>query len=128
MKILGVDFGQKKVGVAISAGFISEPLKTIHYKTKESLYRQLISIINNNQIQKVVIGLPGGALDKEIRLFGGRLAKLSNAQVFYHDETLSTREATSLAISSGMKRSKRKRNEDAYAAAVVLQSYLDTHV
>ncbi|MEK7188308.1 MAG: Holliday junction resolvase RuvX [Patescibacteria group bacterium] len=125
---MGIDFGKKKVGVAIASGFISEPLKTVRYRNMETLYQEIIKIVKSNDVAKIVVGLPGGVLDKEIRLFGGQLSKLSNAQVFYHDETLSTKEANSLAISSGMKRSKRKRNEDAHAAAVVLQSFIDTHV
>lgn len=122
MKILGVDYGRKKIGLAIADGSLSEPLRVIRYKDIKILSEQLQKIIRENKIEKVVVGISEGEMGEESKKF----AEIIGAETF--DETLSTYNAQELSREGNVGRKKRKNLEDAYAASVMLQSYLDTYV
>lgn len=122
MKILGVDYGRKKIGLAIADGSLSEPLRVIRYKDIKILSEQLQKIIRENKIEKVVVGISEGEMGEESKKF----AEIIGAETF--DETLSTYNAQELSREAKVGRKKRKNLEDAYAASVMLQSYLDTYV
>ena len=62
---------------------------------------------------------------KETRMFGKRLKDKANLPVIYQDETLSTHDAQDLSIKAGIKRKKRRSLEDAFSAAIILQSYME---
>lgn len=119
MKILGVDYGRSKIGLAMADGSLAYPLKVIHFGTPEEAFKKIKEEIEKENIEKVVVGVSEGAMGEESKQF----AKLLNAETF--DETLSTYEAQELSKQSGIKRKKRKEMEDAYAATVMLQNYLD---
>lgn len=119
MKILGIDYGRKKIGLAISEGMLAEPYEVIRYKDTKILSEQLQKIIQENDIRKVVVGISEGEIGEESKKFAERI----NAETF--DETLSTHSAQELSRKARMSRKKRKDFEDAYAAAVMLQSYLE---
>lgn len=126
--ILGIDFGLKKVGTAIGEGLISEPYKVIRYLSPDSLISELKKIIETEKIEKVVVGVSEGEMAGKSREFIENLKTNLTIPVTEFDETLSTREAIELGIEAGMKRSKRKKMEDAIAAAIMLQNYLDNRI
>ena len=78
-------------------------------------------------VKTVVVGDPGGKMVKTIKVFCEKLRQKINIPVVLWDETLSTKDAQARSIEAGIKRSKRKKLEDAFAATIMLQSYLDTH-
>jgi len=125
MKILGIDYGRKKIGVAISdvvTGLV-EPIGTAgNFKF---LILNFKSIFNDPMIKKIVVGIPDGKMDVEIKEFGARLKKETGLPVEFFDETLTTHDAQRLLIASGRKRKLRKEKEDAVAAAIMLQYYLE---
>ena len=127
MKILGIDYGRKKIGVAIGdmvTGLV-EPIGTAgNFKF---LILNFKSIFTDPTIKKIVVGIPDGKMDVEIKEFGARLKKETGLPVEFFDETLTTQEAQRLLIIGGGKRKLRKKKEDAMAAAVMLQYYLETH-
>lgn len=124
MKILGIDYGRKKVGLAVAEGFLAEPLKVIRYKEVGSLMEEITRIVKEGKIEKVVVGKSEGKMGKESEDFSLALKRSFQIPVETFDETLSTQEAQRLSIDAGIKSSKRKRLEDAYAAAVMLNNYL----
>lgn len=124
MAILGVDWGEAKVGVAIAVGTLSEPLKVIRYKDLSTLLNELKGIIEKEKIERVVVGISEGKSRKKAQEFSKALKDALLIPVETYDETLSTYEAQRKAYESGIKRKKRKALEDAYAASVMLQSYL----
>jgi len=128
MKILGVDYGRRKIGVAVgdSGTKLVEPIKVLP-NLQFTIYN-LQAIINNQDIKKIVMGVPYGRMDSEVKTFGERLQKLTGMEVEYFDETLSTKDAQRVLIESGGKRKRRKKKEDAVAAAVMLQWYLETRL
>lgn len=120
MKILGIDYGRRKIGIAISQGTLSEPLYVIRYKDTEKMIAHIKRIIEKQKVEKVVVGVSEGEMGLESKEF----AKNFNADTF--DETLSSKDAIAMSIASGMGRKKRKEMEDAFAASIMLQNYIDS--
>lgn len=125
MNILGIDYGRKKIGLAIANEFLAEPFRVIRYENINKLKNILKKIIKELKIEKVVIGISEGEMGKESHNFSLDLSKIIDVPVETFDETLSTYEAKRLSIESGMGRKKRKFKEDAFAASIMLQSYID---
>lgn len=114
--------------MAFSEGRLTEPYKVIRYKDIKILSEKLQKIIKENNIEKIIVGLSEGKMAEETKAFARKLNKEISLPIEYFDETLSTYEAQRLAQEAGMKRKKRKEFEDAFAAAVMLQSYLENYV
>lgn len=128
MNLLGIDYGRAKVGIAISSGSLAEPLKTIRYSDTDRLFNQIGEILKLQNIDSVVIGLSEGKMLIETKNFGKALQEQLKVKVEYFDETLTSSDAQKLAQAAGIKRKKRKSMEDAYAAALMLQGYLDNRL
>lgn len=125
MNYLGIDYGRRKVGLAVSNGILAEPFQVIRYENIDKLRNILRKIIIEEKIEKVIVGVSEGKMGNESKIFSLDLANIINIPVEIFDETLSTHDAQELSIKSGMSRKKRKLNEDAFAATVMLQSYID---
>ena len=120
MKILGIDYGRRKIGLSISDGKLAEPYQVIRYKDNEKMLAHIKRIIERQKIEKVVVGVSEAEMGEESEKF----AKIFGAET--HDETLSTHEAQELSKQTGMSRKKRKEMEDAFAASIMLQNYIDS--
>ena len=125
MKILGIDYGRKKIGIAFSEGKLANPLGSVKNSGWLEFKENLGKIIAQEKIGKVVIGISEGQMGKETREFGEKLKREIPVLIEFFDETLSTQEAQRLSRETGMSRKKRQGLEDAFAACVMLQSYLD---
>ena len=132
MKYLGLDLGTKTLGLAITdaLGIISSPYKVIRYDNINSLIDELLIIIKNENIKELVLGLPknmnnslGFAAERSLN-FKSELEKKCNLPIHLVDERLSTMEAENILISSDTSRQKRKKVIDAYAASIILDTYL----
>lgn len=122
IKILGIDYGRKKIGLARAEGSLAEPWKVIKVDNFEEAVAKVLQVLKVLQVGKVIVGVSEGKMGKESEKFAERIG----AETF--DETLSTHEARDLSIEAGIGRKKRYEFEDAYAACVMLQSYLDNYV
>lgn len=118
-KILGIDYGRSKIGLCIADGPLAEPFKVIRYSNRQSLIEEIKKIIEKENIEKVVVGVSEGKMAEESRSF----AEEFKAETF--DETLTSQDAQSLSIQAGINRKKRHEMEDAFAATIMLQNYLD---
>jgi len=125
MRYLGIDFGLRHVGLAIADGPLSEPLGEKKYTVPDKLFNYLKRLCEEQSIDKIVIGLPEGQLAEVIKKFGTNLVSLTNKEVIYQDETLSSQEAKSKLIAAGAPQKKRRLDHRA-AAALILQEFLDT--
>ncbi len=103
--ILGVDFGLKNIGLAISEGFIAEPLKTVHSLS------EIKKIAGDLKIAKIIVGISEGKSRRLAEEFGNDLKNVLGLPVEFVDETLTSHEA-------GQKNHSK-------AAAIILQRYLD---
>ena len=122
MKYLGLDYGQAKIGLAISEGSIASPYAVIPVN---SWQLQLKNIIKKEGIDIIIIGVSENKIGEETKKFAREVTKVLNIKVELFDETLTTKEALKSMISSGRSQKYRKEMEDAVAAAVILQGYLD---
>jgi putative holliday junction resolvase len=124
--LIGIDYGIKKVGIALADGPLSEPHSVIRVESFDDAIGKVATLVEQLQPEKLVVGLSEGEMAKESRKFGSVLLQLTKIPVVFQDETLSSWEAQRKSIEAGKKRKKRKEMEDAYAACVMLQNYLDS--
>jgi putative Holliday junction resolvase len=122
MKMLGIDYGRKKIGLAVSEGVLSQPWKVLMVNDFKDAVKKVLQEIQLLKAEKLIVGISEGEMGEESKEF----AKKIGAETF--DETLSTHSAQELSMQANVPRKKRKDLEDAYAAAVMLQSYLDNYV
>lgn len=128
MNILGIDYGRRKIGLSWASGSFAEPYKVVHYKDTNELYKLLRKITEELEIEKIILGVSEGEMAIEITNFAKVLKKELRIGVEFFDETLSSRDAQALSMHAGIKRKRRKEMEDAYAATIMLQGYLDNNL
>lgn len=133
LRILGLDFGEKRIGVAISdeLGLTAQGVSTIVRKNNKQVMEELKQVINRYQAERIVVGYPlrldgseGIQCDK-INHFGRFLETAFGLPVIKWDETLSTKEAEDILRESSVHWRKRRQVVDKLAATLILQSYLD---
>jgi putative Holliday junction resolvase len=133
MGTMGLDVGQKRIGVAIAAseGLLAIPIDVIERTGEEVDLKAILALINEWGIDRVVVGLPhsmDGSIGKqaeEVVAFSKALSQRISVPVDTWDERLSTVASERLMRDTGMKGDKRKAHRDAMAAAIILQGYLD---
>lgn len=128
MKTLGIDYGRSKIGIAIGVNSFAEPLKVIRYKDIKILSEEIKNIVKIEKIDKVIIGISEGAMAEEIKDFVSAIRYcLLSIRCEVYDETLTSKDAQRLSMEAGVHQKKRRLMEDAYAAAIMLQNYLDSN-
>lgn len=125
--MLAIDYGRKKIGLAVADGSLAEPLSVIRFEKEGEALKKVEKVVKVDKVGKVVIGVSEGKMGEETRAFGQKLEKQLGIPIVFQDETLSTKEAQELAIKAGIKRKKRQELSDAYSATLILQAYLDSH-
>lgn len=124
MKYLGIDYGLKRVGLAISEGELASSLKVITVSGLADAVSKIKKAALENRIDKIVVGMPEGETAKLVEKFINAL-KRAGLEVEEADETLSSQNASKLMIEMGLSKKKRSRS-DAQAAAEILQQFLDS--
>jgi len=133
MRYLGLDIGDRWIGVAVSdpSGKLASPL-TIIGRTKDMADLEAIgSIIEQNDVGRIIVGLPrsmNGSLGRQaekVQEFTDQLRRHVEVPMEFRDERLTTVSANRLMRESSTKKSKTKARDDAIAAALILQSFLD---
>ena len=139
MRILGLDYGSKTVGVAVSdpLGLTAQRVETIWRKQENKLRRTLARIEElaaEYKVERIVVGLPknmnntmGERAEKSLE-FKEMLEKRTSLPVVMWDERLTTVEAERTLMEAGVRRENRKEYLDSIAAVLILQGYLDSLV
>ncbi len=136
MRIMGLDYGSKTVGVAVSDELLltAQPVETIERKSENKLRRTLARIeelIDSYGVSFIVLGYPKNMDNSEgfraqaTEEFKETLERRTGLEVFLQDERLSTVESERVLMEQGVRRENRKRYVDKLAASVILQGYLD---
>lgn len=137
MRVLGLDFGSKTVGVAVSDALMitAQPVETITRKDENKLRQTLARIeqlAKEYEVDKIVLGMPknmnntlGERAEKTIA-FKENLERRSGIEVILWDERLTTQAAEQVLIESNVRRENRKEYIDKIAAVFILQGYLDS--
>lgn len=134
MRVLGLDFGTRRVGAAISdhRGKIATPLEVYERRDRARDGGHFQQLVKEHEIEGIVVGLPlhtGGGEGTSAALareWGQWLAEVTGLPVDYHDERYTSLEAEEILREAGIRHPKRRGKRDMLAAQVMLQSYLDT--
>jgi putative Holliday junction resolvase len=134
MRTLGLDIGKRRIGVAVSdpLGMVARPVETLHSVSLNKDVAYIAELAKSLEAEKVVMGDPihmsgdPSPMSGRARKFGDLLAEVSGLPVVYWDERLTTVEAQRILQDSGVQPRKARQQIDAVAAAVILQSYLNT--
>ena len=136
MRILGLDYGSKTVGVAVSdpLGFTAQGVEIIRRKSENKMRQTLARIeelIAQYQVEEIVLGLPknmnntlGDRAEKSLEL-KETLERRTGLPVVMWDERLTTVSANRVLMETGVRRENRKEHVDEIAAVLILQGYLD---
>jgi putative Holliday junction resolvase len=131
--LLGIDFGNVRVGLAISDPDrkIAFPLETYTRRNREHDARYFREVTEAEEIGQIVVGLPvhldgrEGSKALEARRFGQWLGEVTNLPIVFWDERFTTVEAEGYLWSAGLTHKRRKARRDQVAAQIMLQSFLD---
>jgi putative Holliday junction resolvase len=124
-RLLGIDTGERRIGVAVSEGQVAVPLTIIEHVNRAADLRVICELAGRERAEAIVIGLPlapDGGEGEQARLarrFGEQLAALQPLPVVYQDERLTTLDV------ADARASRRNKPIDDLAAAAILQRYLD---
>lgn len=132
MKIMAVDYGDARTGLAVCdrTETLASPVGVLQEKSMAKAAEKIVYASREFEVGMVVLGLPvnmdgsEGARAKKSRKLGGILEGILDIPVVYWDERNTTKSAAALLSDAGVFGDKRKRTEDAVAAAVILDSYL----
>ncbi|HCO28010.1 MAG TPA: Holliday junction resolvase RuvX [Lachnospiraceae bacterium] len=138
MRIMGLDYGTKTVGVALSDALLitAQPVETIERKSANKLrqtFARIEQLIDENEVSLIVLGYPknmnntAGERAEATEKFREDLMRRTGLSVVLWDERLTTVEAERILMESSVRRENRKEVIDKMAAAIILQSYLDAH-
>jgi putative Holliday junction resolvase len=133
MRVLGLDIGDKRIGVALSdpQGLLAGALTIIERRDSAADIQAILNLVEKHGVERIVIGLPRsldgsiGQQAKRVQAFAKMLGQKVDVPVESWDERLSTVAAERLLIEVGARRAKRKKQRDAIAASFILQGYLD---
>jgi len=135
MRILGIDYGRKRVGLAVSdeAAFLARPLDPyLRTRSLQKDLERLAGIAREFEARTIVVGLPlnmdatKGEMALEVEDFVARLQAVSKIDVVVSDERLTSTEAERVLLEGNVKRKDRRQLRDGLAATLILQGYLDS--
>jgi putative Holliday junction resolvase len=134
MRILALDHGTKRIGVAVSdeLKMIAQPLEFIPAEPFADFLRRLKELLHEKQVELLIVGLPRnmngsyGPAALKVQDFVAALRNAITVPIQTWDERLTTTQANRLLLLGNVRRQKRKEKVDQMAAAILLQSYLDS--
>jgi len=132
MRILGIDYGDRRIGLAISdpMGIIAHGLPTLKNASEEQVLREIGAIIREREVEEIVLGLPRNMNDtlgpqaQKVMKFAEKLTPLGKP-VHLADERLTSERARRVMDEAGFSFARQRRSVDRMAAQFILQTYLD---
>ncbi|MFT4688516.1 MAG: Holliday junction resolvase RuvX [Verrucomicrobiia bacterium] len=133
MRVLGLDYGSKRVGVALSdeLQMIAQPLEFILAKPFDEFLKRLKELLTSQNVETIVVGMPRnmngtyGPAAESAKSFANKIGAEVSQPIRTWDERLTSVEANRILIAGNVRRGKRKEKVDKMAAAILLQSFLD---
>ncbi|GBD92761.1 putative Holliday junction resolvase [bacterium BMS3Abin05] len=134
-RILGIDFGRRRMGIAISdpMRIVAQGLETITYHSSKDLWDKLEAVLTRYEIEKIVVGIPLNLNGSEsdisllVKKFSELLTKRFKIPVEFWDERFTSKTAQETLIQMGKSPGRNKKKVDQIAAVLILQNYLDRH-
>ena len=131
MKILGIDYGQKRIGLAMAQNAMAFPFKTLEKSTRDKLFADLVAIIESEGVEAIVLGLP---LDmngeetlttRQVLNFRDSLARRTELPIHLVNEALTSFDARQRLHEAGVPQRRHKEMLDQMAAVCILETYLE---
>ncbi|MFC2010499.1 Holliday junction resolvase RuvX [Chloroflexota bacterium] len=130
---MGLDIGDRRIGVALSdsTGILASPLTVIDRTDDSQAIQAIIDIIEQHGVEQIIAGLPRsmdgsiGQQAEKVQAFVRNLSGQTQVPIEFRDERLTTVSAKRLMRESRGKKTRKKARDDAIAAALILQGYLD---
>ncbi len=131
MKLIGIDYGKRRIGLAITdeTGQFVRSLPTLDRKTSPRYVSALRTLIEQERVSQIVVGLPldscdlDTAMSQEVRAFAARLEREAGLPVHFVDESLSSKRAHDILRNRKKKHRRNKENIDAVAACLILEAH-----
>ncbi len=135
MRVLAIDHGSKRIGLAISdpLGMIAQPLEFVPAEPFSAFLERLKSILQGKEVELILVGMPRnmdgsyGPAALKVQEFVAVLKEAVVTPIQTWDERLTSAQANRFLIEANVRRQDRKAKVDKTAAAILLQSYLDAH-
>ena len=135
-KFLALDLGEKRIGVALSDGLkmVAQAHEVFSRTSRKADFAHIAALVQTNNVSRIVVGLPisldgsEGAMAKWARDYGRDLGETLNITIAFWDESFTSEMAAESMAAQGYSRKKMKGKLDAVAAALILQSYMDSDV
>lgn len=132
MRYMGLDIGERRIGVAISdeCGFTSQPLGVVHRSDLQTELETIKNLVDRHDVSTVVVGLPRnmngtlGPQAEKVLLYVDELVRVLPIRVVTWDERLTTMQVERLLISANVRRKRRKEVVDKLAASLILEGYM----
>lgn len=129
-KIMGLDVGTKRIGVSLSdpMHIIAQPNCVIQRTSDDIAIQKIVEICNNNQVEKIVIGLPknmNGTIGPQAQNCIDFADRLKDFEIIFEDERLTSHQAETILKDLNKKYTKDKGQVDIKSACIILQQYLD---
>ncbi len=133
MRILGLDIGDRRIGVALSdpGGILATPLTILESRNADKNIEAIIALLKQHEVGQIIAGMPLsmdgsiGLQAEKVQAFVEKLKQQTNIPVVLRDERLTTYSAQVLMREARPEKKKKKSRDDAIAAALILQGYLD---
>lgn len=132
MRIIGLDWGEARIGVAVSdpLGISAQPLE--HMENNDKIFMGIKALVEKFEAEEIVVGLPRmmdgsfGIAATKVEKFCATLSKDIDIKITLWDERLTTRMAERSLAGSGISRKKARKTIDSSSASLILQSYMDS--
>jgi putative Holliday junction resolvase len=134
-RILALDLGKKRIGMAVSdeLGITAQGLPTLERRNKRTDFANLAAVVRQNNIRQIVLGLPLRMSGEEgtqadwVRAFAAELQVHIDVPIDLRDERWTSKQAERVLMGSGIRNQDRKPAIDRISAVILLQDYLDSH-
>jgi putative Holliday junction resolvase len=134
MRVLAIDYGTVRIGLAISdeLGMIAQPLEFVPAEPLVKVFERLVELIREKNVELLLVGMPRnmdgtyGPAAEKVNAFVEALRAIVTVPIKTWDERLTSAQANRMLIQADVRRDQRKQKVDKTAAAILLQSYLDT--
>lgn len=134
MRILGLDYGDRRIGVAVSDvfGWTAQGLEVVERRRDGAEMQRIADLVREQEVEEIVVGLPknmNGSIGPRGEIcieFADKLKEMLELPVHLWDERLTTVSAERTLLEADVSRKKRKQVVDKMAASLILQNYLDS--
>ncbi len=133
MRVLGLDIGAKRIGVAVSdlLGLTAQGVETLECRSPEIDVKRIAELVETYQVTEIVVGVPynmngtAGPQAEKVRVFADLISEAVGVPIREWDERLTTVAAERVLVEADMSRRRRRKVVDKVAAVLILQGYLD---